>query len=318
MSTPSTPSQPSASTPSTPATPPAAQPQAGKPVDPKTQVKAVVESIKTGETTTTQAKEAARKLKVKIDGQEREMDEKDVIDGYQLRQVSDKKRSEAEKTMQEYTKLFEHLKKDPIKFMKATGIDFDNLATSYLAKKAEEHMMDPKERELRQAKAEAEQYKKWVEEQKSHQEKTKKEQEISTHRQQIHSEIIQAIEESKELGLPVDEELVIHIAQKMILQDKKQKPLNAKESLTRAYESQQKYLKAMAAKMEGESLIKWLGEDVAMKIRKHDLALLKAKRAAMQPQAQSAVKPQEQKTAKEAPKYKTWSQFKAETLDNIK
>lgn len=305
------PSQPSASTPATNPAP------AAKPADAKAQVPAVVESIKTGQPTAVKT-EPPKKYKVKVDNQEREVDETELISNYQLRQLSDKKRSEAEKTMAEYTKLFHHLKNDPIKFMKATGIDFDNLATSYLSKKAEEAMLDPKERELQQAKAEAAQYKKWVEEQKSSQEKAQKEQAVSAERSKIHAEIIEAIESSKDLGLPVDEELVIAIAQKMILQDKKQKPLNAKEALPKAYESQQKYLKAIASKMEGEALMKWLGEDVAMKIRKYDLGQLKAKRALTQsPQGQSAVKPQEQKTLKPKPAYRTWSQFKAETLDKI-
>lgn len=307
--TPAPASQPS----STPAAP-AAQPQAGKPVDPKTQVKAVVESIKTGEPTPATPK----KFKVKIDNQEHEVDEKTLIEGYQVRQLSDKKRSEAEKQMAEYNKLFSHLKGDPIKFLKAAGIDFDNLSTSYLSKKAEDAMMDPKDRELRQAKAEAEQYKKWVEEQKAGKEKEAKDAAISQERTRINQEIIQAIEESKDLGLPVDEELIIHVAQKLMLQDKKQKPLNAKEALPKVYESQQKYLKAIAGKMEGEALIKWLGDDIAKKIRKHDLAQLKAKRLAAQPQNNSLVKPKENLNKSEPKPYKTWSQFKRDSLDTIK
>lgn len=308
------PNPPVSGTPATPATP---STPASKLVDPKSQVPAVAESIKTGQPVA--AKPVEESFEVVIDGKPEKKTKKELIESFQLRQLSDKKRSEAEKTMQEYTKLFEHLKRDPIKFMRATGIDFDNLATSYLAKKAEEAMLDPKERELQQAKAEAEQYKKWVAEQKANQEKSQKEQAIAAERSKLHSEIIQAIEESKELGMPVDEELVIAIAQKMILQDKKQKPLNAKEALPKAYASTQKWLQGMANKMEGEALIKWLGNDVAMKIRKYDLAQLKAKRAATQPQAgQSAVKPQEQRKESKPAPYKTWSQFKAETLDQIK
>jgi hypothetical protein len=243
---------------------------------------------------------------------------KEIIDAYQLRQLSDKKRSEADKTLSEYNKLFEVYKKDPIKFMRATGVDFDNLATSYLSKKAEDAMMDPKDRELREAKAEAEQYKKYVEEQKTNKERLDKEAAIGLERTRIHQEIIQAIEESKELGLPVDEELVIAIAQKMILQDKAQKPLNAKEALPKAYESTQKWLQGMASKMEGEKLVAWLGKDVAMKIRKYDLQQLKAKRAQTAPQSGSLVKPQSSKKVEGQKPYKTWSQFKSETLDNIK
>jgi len=242
---------------------------------------------------------------------------KEIVEAYQLRQLSDKKRSEADKTLSEYNKLFQVFKQDPIKFMAATGVDFDKLATGYLSKKAEEAMMDPKDKELRDAKTKAAEYEKWVNEQKTQQEQAKAQAAIGMERERIHSEIVQAISEAKDLGLPVDEELVIAIAQKMILQDKKQKPLNAKEALPKAYESTQKWLQGMASKMEGDALVKWLGQDVAMKIRKHDLTELKKKRSGAEKQPSSLVKPPTDKKAPERP-YKTWSEFKAEKLDTIK
>jgi phosphopantetheinyl transferase len=249
------------------------------------------------------------------DGRVVKRSRKEIIDAYQLRQLSDKKRSEADKTLSEYNKLFEVYKKDPIKFMQATGVDFDKLSTSYLSKKAEDAMLSPEVRESNKLKAENEQYKKWIEEQKTNKERLDKDAAIGVERERIHGEIVQAIEEAKDLGMPVDEELVIAIAQKMLLQDKKQKPLNAKEALPKAYESTQKWLQGMASKMEGEAIVKWLGKDVAMKIRKYDLTQLKAKRASPA-QGQSLVKTPTAKKS-EAPKYKTWSQF-AEGLKEIK
>jgi hypothetical protein len=254
---------------------------------------------------------------VQENGQVVKKTRKEIIDAYQLRQLSDKKRSEADKTLSEYNKLFEVYKKDPIKFMRATGIDFDNLATSYLAKKAEDAMMDPKDLELRTAKAEAEQYKKWVEEQKTNMEKATKDKAISVERERIHTEIVQAIEEAKDLGMPVDEELIIAIAQKMLIQEAGKQPINAKEALPKAYASTQKWLQGMASKMEGEALVKWLGQDVALKIRKYDLGQLKSKRAASVPAPKSAVKPPTDVKAESKP-YKTWSSFKADVLDKIK
>lgn len=238
---------------------------------------------------------------------------KEILEAYQLRQLSDRKRSEADKVLGEYQKLQEISKKDPIKFMKAMGYDFDNLATSYLSRKAEDAMKDPKQLELEKAKAEAETYKKWVEEQKAGQAKAQQAQAIAAERSKIHAEIIEAIEANKELGMPVDEEMVIAIAQKMILQDKKQKPLNAKEALPAAYASTQKWLQGMASKMEGEAIVKWLGQDVALKIRKYDLAQLKSKRAATGPTSgQSAIKPQDGAKKESTAKPKLWSDFKKE------
>lgn len=300
-----TPSQPSNAAPATPATPAKAPVAENKPAIPAGNAAEIKKPVV----------DAPKKYKVKVDNQEREVEERELIENYQLRQLSDKKRSEAEKKMAEFTKAWDLFKNDPIKFHKAAGSDFDALATSYLAKKAEESMQDPKERELKAAQAEAAQYKKWVEEQKTAQAKAEQDTVVSGERQRIHQEIISAIQEQKELGMPVDEELVIAIAQKMKLQDKKQQPLNAKDGVMKAYESSQKFLHGIGSKMDGEALVKWLGPDMAKKIRQYDLARLKAKRG--QPQSgNSLVKPKD--AAKEVPnKPMTWSEFKKTKLDTI-
>ena len=200
--------------------------------------------------------------------------------------------------------------------MKAMGYDFENIATAYLSKKAEDAMKDPKVLEAEQLKAENEQYKKWVQEQQQMQKQQKETAEREAVRQSLHKEIIEEVEKAKDLGLPVDEDLIVAIAQQMLVQDKAKKPLSAKEALPATYAKTQKWLQGLAAKMDGEALVKWLGEDTAKKIRKHDLSQLKAKRT--QPDNQALVKPKQEKSKpKEAP-YKTWSQFKADTLDKIK
>lgn len=251
---------------------------------------------------------------VQIDGKTEKKTRKEIIEAYQLRQLSDKKRSEADKVLAEYKQLQDVSKRDPVKFMKAMGYNFEDMATQFLAKKAEDAMKDPKVREMEQKDAELAQYKKFVEEQKAGQEKQKQQAEINQHRERLHKEIIEAIEEKKDLGLPVDEHLIIQIAQDMMVQDKAKKPLNAKEALPATYARTQKWLQGLASKMEGEAIVKWLGDDVAKKIRKYDLTQLKAKRQApAQPQSRVTSKIE----TKKAPQYKTWSQFKSETLDKI-
>lgn len=253
---------------------------------------------------------------VQIDGKTQKKTRKEIIEAYQLRQLSDKKRSEADRVLAEYKQLQEVSKKDPIKFMKAMGYDFEGMATRYLAKKAEDSMKDPKVLEAEQTKAELEKYKAFVENQKSEQAEMAKQTAISQERSRLQKEIIEAIEEKKELGMPVDENLIIQIAQEMMIQDKAKKPLNAKEALPATYARTQKWLQGLASKMEGEALVKWLGDDVAKKIRKYDLTQLKAKRTAPA-QPQSAVKPQASKEPVKQKPYKSWSEFKRDTLDKI-
>src|SRR5665647_3694687 len=149
--------QPVASTPATPAAPvaPAA-------TDPK-----LAQATPVSKTTVAPVDDS---WDVHEDGKVVKRSRKEIIDAYQLRQLSDKKRSEADKTLSEYNKLFETYKRDPIKFMQATGVDFDKLSTSYLSKKAEDAMLSPEVRESNKLKAENEQYKKWNEEQKTNKE----------------------------------------------------------------------------------------------------------------------------------------------------
>lgn len=246
---------------------------------------------------------------VVIDGKPVKKTRKEILDAYQLRELSDKKRSEADKVLQDYQKLYGVLKNDPVKFLQAAGFDFDKLATGHVARKAQEAMRDPREVELEKAKAEAEQYKKWVDDQKSATEQASKAAAVQATRESIHKQIIEAVEANKELGMPVDENLIINIAQQMMLQDKKQKPLDAKEALPKVYQKTQSWITGLAAKMDGEKLVSWLGQDVANKIRKYDLTQLKAKRAAVTPSAQSSVKPVS-RDKPSAQKPITWSQWK--------
>jgi vacuolar-type H+-ATPase subunit E/Vma4 len=289
---------------------PAAAAAPAKPVDAKSQP--------VGTVPVSPAQVAPETWDVKEDGKVVKKTRQEIIEAYQLRQLSDKKRSESERLIGEFKKLQELGAKDPIKLMKAMGYDFDNIATQYLAKKAEDAMKDPAVREQEQIKAELEQYKKWVEEQKAAQANQAKQQAIAEIKSQLHAEVIAAVEEAKDMGLPVDEELIIAVAQQMMVQDKAKKPLSAKEALPAAYAKTQKWLQGLASKMEGEALVKWLGEDVAKKIRKYDLMQLKAKRTSVNPTGQSMIKPKSDSKEPVKKPYTTWSEFKKNNLDTIK
>lgn len=257
-------------------------------------------------------------FEVKINGKVEKKTRQEIIDAYQLRQLSDQKRAEAERVLTEYKKLQQMGAQDPIKLMKAMGFDFDSIATKYLAQKAEESMKDPAIREKEKLEAENKQYKEWVENQKTNMEKATREKAVQIERERIHKDIISAIEEKKDLGMPIDEHLIIQIAQDLMVFDKAKQPLSAKEALPKTYARLQAQLQGLASKMEGESLVKWLGEDVTKKIRKYDLQQLKAKRKTIGADAShSSVKPQKNESGKTAKPYKTWSQFKADTLDKI-
>ena len=86
----------------------------------------------------------------------------------------------------------------------------------------------------------------------------------------ILAEIAPYMQEAMELGIEIDPETV---AEKVI-------------------DNRMQWQKDFSAKMDGEALVKWLGEDTVNKIRKYDLARYKARQA--QPQ-QPTVKAEEKK-----------------------
>src|ERR1700693_677068 len=118
-------------TPSSAPVPPVASASApsAKPVDPKSQPAGTPVA-----STPPVPKVPEETFEVVIDGKAERKTRKEIIEAYQLRQLSDKRRSEADKILGEFKKLQELGQKDPIKLMKAMGYDFDNIATQYLAR----------------------------------------------------------------------------------------------------------------------------------------------------------------------------------------
>lgn len=160
------------------------------------------------------------KRKVKVDGQELEVTEEDLIRDYQLKETSYKRMQEASKLskeLQPYVPIIEALKKGDLKVLKDLGVPRDALrdfSEKELLAYIEEQEMDPNERRARDLERERDEYKKRLEQE----EKTRKEIEIeklnAKAAEEIESEIVEALQEVN-LPLKGNYRLVRRMAEQM-------------------------------------------------------------------------------------------------------
>jgi len=163
---------------------------------------------------------APRKHKVKVDGQEIEVDEETLLKDYQLSRASYARmqdaariRQEAEAQVEQIRALAEQTRQDPRTIFKALGLDARAFAEALLTEEIENELLSPEEKELRELRA-------WRARQESESEaqKKKSEQEAAEALTQqagveIESEIVDALKSS---GLRATPRTVARVAE-MIL-----------------------------------------------------------------------------------------------------
>lgn len=217
--------------------------------------------------------------KVKIDGREELVDEDELIRSYSKSKAAEAKFREAaelDKQIKAFTEAFE---KDPLSVLKNKNLPIDRkaLGERLLLESLEEEMMDPRDRKLKEYEAklsEAEKAQKQIEEQrKAYEFEQKKE----LKRQEISGVIQKALEmtplskEPETAGLAMrDMAMMMRIAADRGLQ------VSPEEMAAQVNLKYQKSMYSLANTLEGEDLIGFLGEEVVKKIRKADLARLKA------------------------------------------
>src|SRR5665213_962979 len=218
---------------------------------------------------------------VQEDGKTIKRTRKEILEAYQLRTLSDRKRTEAEKIQKDWAQIEALGKSDPIKLLKLMGHNVDDLTSSYVAKLAQEKMEEqsnPEGVKARKVQEELDGYKAYVKRQKEESEKAASQAEFTKAWQGINTEIVEALKEQVALGYEVDEETVMEVAKRMQLQDMKQKPLSAKEALPAVFKADQTRIQKITKPMNGEQLLALFGPDTYKKILKHALQAEKLKR----------------------------------------
>lgn len=234
----------------------------------------------------TDAQYAKRMYKVKIEGKELEVDEDELIRGYQVRKVSEKYRREGEAAKKQAEEFVRLLKEDPIRLLKdpRIGHDVRKLAEEYLAGQLKDEMMDPKERELRDAKAKIKQFEDFEKKQKEEQELQKKEILRKKFTENYTQDIVKALDTS---GLPRKPETVKRIANKMALALKIGENITASEATQLVKEDLIEESKSIYSASPAETLASLLGEENLKKIREWDISRLKSGQSPRPPKVEN-------------------------------
>ena len=206
-----------------------------------------------------------------------ELGEDEVIRKAQLAGAADEKFREAATLRKQATQLVEALKADPIKVLSQLGIDTRGMTESYLAKELQREMLSPEQRELQELRD----YRKAQEEAAKGQEAERTTAAQRAHVQQMQQRAAQEYDVKitdvlKQSNLPKTAQTVKRVAELMHSALSNGYELDVQTAVDMVRENYMTDLQAMLTGLEGEHLEKFVGGDTLKKMRKHDLARLKA------------------------------------------
>jgi hypothetical protein len=247
-------------------------PSAGTGTDPKPPA----QSEPTGEPSVSEI----RKYKVKVDGNELEVDDQELVRGYQLSKTSYQRLEEAKKLQSQVEQFQELLDADPVKALEHLAKQKGKNVGAY-REAMERHLYDlirqeqlsPQERERL---ALEEKVKAYEEEKKTASERAEQEemQRLQQHYQaEYDKQITEALNTADLPKTPATVRRMASLMQKNLQLGLDLQPAQIVKMVRDEYLEEQREI---LGKLDGESLLKFLGEDLATKIRKHDVAKLKA------------------------------------------
>lgn len=221
-----------------------------------------------------EAREAIRKFKVKVDGQELEVDEAELLKGYGHQRAASKRMQEAIK-MRKQAEEFIGLLKDKnalFQVIQKLGHDPRQLSEEYLGSIVEDELLDPKEREFRKTKAELQRLKeldKMREEQATEARMSMLKKKYS---EDYNKQFQEALEKVK---LPVKKHTVQEMAKYIYKASKLGYQMSAMEAAKLVEEDVKDAQRSIVGDADAETLMKLFGDDLVNKIRKWDTSRLK-------------------------------------------
>ncbi len=241
-------------------------------------------------------------VKVKIDGQERELSIKELKRLTSLEQASQKRMQEAQRERSLAQRDREMFKSDPEAWAKANGVDLDSFSEERLARKYEIAQMSPEQRRIMELESQVNETRKLDLQSKqsliaeikeltgeivSEDEAAKipkerlvqyiqaKNQEYRQHQGNLETEVLTAW---KETSLPADPMFGQWVAammlndQKSINAGKKEgAPLQAKEAAVRVKAKLTNSVRSMFSQMDASAIQEFLGKELCSKLREYDV-----------------------------------------------
>lgn len=227
------------------------------------------------ETPVESIQEQAKKFKVKVNGADMEVDEAELIAGYQTRKAADEKFREAAMSRKQAEEFIHMLQVNPLKVLQdpRLGHDARKLAEEFLMSQYEEESMDPRDRELRDAKAQLQSIEEEKKRIQAEQEEAQNAELVEKYQHDIQGQIISTLESS---GLPKSPHTVKRMAYYMHQGLVRGMNISAQDVVSLVKNDYIQEQKSLFGSLDGELLLQMLGDDVATKIRKHDISKLKS------------------------------------------
>lgn len=237
-------------------------------------------SAQTGDVSSA-AKEAMRKFKVKVEGKDLEVDEKELLRGYSHQRVANKALQEG-KALRKQAEEFVAMLKDEAKLkdvLQKLGHDPRKLSEKILAQHLEDELMDPRDRELRDTKAKLAQIEEMDKRQKEAIEAKRLEHVKQRFMKEYETDFISALDKT---GLPPTKPMVAEMAKYISRSAKIGFKMSAMEAAQLVKEDVQNLTQRLVGDSDGDTLIKLLGDNVANKIRKYDTSRIKTPEQVLQ------------------------------------
>jgi len=254
------------------------------------------------------AREAIRKYKVKVDGIDSEVDEAELLRGYSHQKAANKQLQEG-KAARKQAEEFLTMMKNPEHFYevaKKMGHDPRALAEKYLVSQLEEEMMDPKDKELRDAKRKLQAIDDIDKKQKQQLEDQRMSEMKEKYVKNFEEQFVTALQGS---GLPPTKPMVAEMAKYISRSAKIGFKMSPDEAAQLVKEDVQKAQMSLVGNADGETLLRLFGDDVAAKILQARGSKVK-KSTFSTPDSQSQGERRELNQPNKRMNAKEWAEFK--------
>ena len=221
----------------------------------------------------TKAETAARLFKVKVDGQELEVDENELIKGYTHGKAAAKRMEEAAMTRKEAEQVLRIFKDNPREAFKLLGRDARQFAEQIINDELQEAMLSPQERELRDYKRKVEEYEGQRRQAQEEYERQQMEAELARQAETIQTDIINTLETA---GLPKTERTVGRIVYYMQAALQAGYNVTPKDVVQQVREDYKHDLNSLLGGLPEDALEAFLGAETVRKIAKSTVKQAKA------------------------------------------
>lgn len=215
-----------------------------------------------------------RKLKLKLDGQDVELPESEVIALAQQGKVSGKRFQEAAAIRKQAEDILKFAQENPAEFFKKTGKNARQWAEEYLIEELKREQWTPEQKKAAENEAKLKQYETERKAEQDRKDQAERDQLQKSHHDRYETLFIEALTQS---GLPRTPYTVKRMAELQLVNLRKKLNLDAGQLAKVVREDYINEQKALFGALEGDKLLELMGPDFVKKLSKAQIAQLKAK-----------------------------------------